>query len=54
MPHNTRMLLAVAIFGLIVPNGLFIYWLFQESSEDPRRRVSRLPIGRGPLKHQST
>jgi hypothetical protein len=26
------MLLAIALFGLVVPNGLFIYWLFQEFS----------------------
>ena len=25
-------LILVALFGLIVPNGLFIYWLFFESS----------------------
>jgi hypothetical protein len=26
------MLLAIAVFGLVVPNGLFIYWLLQEFS----------------------
>ena len=24
------MLLAIALFGLIVPNGLFLYWMFAE------------------------
>ena len=24
------MLLAIALFGLIVPNGLFVYWLFTD------------------------
>ncbi len=27
---ETTILLVIALFGLIVPNGLFLYWLFYE------------------------
>lgn len=29
-PTAARVLLAIALFGLLVPNGLFVYWLVVE------------------------
>lgn len=29
-PTASRVLLAIALFGLLVPNGLFVYWLVVE------------------------
>ena len=38
-------LLAIAIFGLVVPNGLFLYWLFAEYSGPGAILADKLALG---------
>jgi hypothetical protein len=39
------MLLAIALFGLLVPNGLFVYWLFREFSSVGEVLGNHLALG---------
>ena len=39
------MLLAIAIFGLLVPNGLFLYWLFAEFGSLAEVHANHLALG---------
>jgi len=38
-------LLSVAAFGLLVPNGLFVYWLFNDFSSLGQVLADRLALG---------
>ena len=38
-------LLAVAAFGMLVPNGLFVYWLFNEFTSLEQVLSDRLALG---------
>lgn len=39
------MLLAIALFGLLVPNGLFLYWLFAEFHSVAEVLANHLALG---------
>jgi len=39
------MLLAIALFGLLVPNGLFVYWLLREFSSWGEVLANHLALG---------
>ena len=39
------MLLAIALFGLLVPNGLFLYWLFAEFDSVAAVLANHLALG---------
>lgn len=39
------MLLAIALFGLLVPNGLFVYWLLREFSSVGEVLGNHLALG---------
>ncbi len=39
------MLLAIALFGLLVPNGLFVYWLLREFNSFGAAMENHLALG---------
>jgi hypothetical protein len=45
MEAGFMLLLLIALFGLFVPNGIFIYWLFTEFSSVADVMNTRLALG---------